>query len=217
ILIVGIFSVFTVGHVRADENKEYEPIDQVITQYLKERTKYSGTLDIYDESIDGVRNLKKLSVAQEIEKNDNLYTKVIDYRDLNEGVVVTVKIVVEEIDGEYEVKDPEIQTVHQKAMVESEEGVAKKEFTDKDIQQAMKDYFDQKMKFTGTFDLFDPEQQKMKKLKLVKLDEQIRKFGVLNISSAEFKDQETGKTVMVDITIENKNGKLNVKNVREKK
>lgn len=198
------------------ETQNYDKVNKVIVRYLKERAKYSGTLDIYDEKLDKVRNLKKLGVAQEVEKNENVYTKLIDYRDMNMGDVLTVKISVVEENGELEVLDPEILKVENKSAAKPTDTAVKKEFTDEDINKAMKDYFDQKMQFTGTFDLFDPAQEKMKKLKLIKVDSKIRKFGSLNISSVEFSDVETGKTVIVDITVENKNGKLSISNVREK-
>jgi hypothetical protein len=86
--------------------------------------------------------------------------------------------------------------------------------TAQNIRQTMKDYVLEKSKKTGTFDLYDTETGKTRKLSLVRVHERVGKTGDYYYSCADFTDTETGKLLDLDLDVEHKNGELSVVDVR---
>ncbi|MBI4335453.1 MAG: hypothetical protein HY589_02235 [Candidatus Omnitrophica bacterium] len=86
--------------------------------------------------------------------------------------------------------------------------------SDKDIQKAMTDYVKEKSASTGTFEVYDDETGKTRKLSLVRVHERVGKTGDYYYSCADFKDADTGETLDLDIDIKDDAGKLGVADVR---
>jgi hypothetical protein len=192
---------------------EKKDVHKVIQDHVKDKSKVTGTLDIFDSDADKVRNLKMLEFHDGVAQDGMNYTVCVDFRDNSTGDIVDVDFVVLEADGSLEVREYSIHKITENTMKEE---MANKTYTDEDIQNVMKSYLDQKSKFTGTFDIYDEQKGKMLKLEFVDINPEIRKFGKLNISTVNFKDSESGNPVKIDLTVENNNGALAVKTVRIK-
>lgn len=83
-----------------------------------------------------------------------------------------------------------------------------------DIKNAMTTYVDSESKETGTFDVYDPETGKIRTLKLDRVHERVGKTGDYYYSCADFTDTESGEKLDLDIDVEDKDGQLNVADVR---
>ena len=83
-----------------------------------------------------------------------------------------------------------------------------------DIRAAMKSYVDAKSQATGSFDVMDPETGKVRKLKLDRVHERVGKTGNYYYSCADFTDIDSGEKLDLDLDVENKDGGLNVVDVR---
>ncbi|MCK5579732.1 MAG: hypothetical protein KAJ18_00505 [Candidatus Omnitrophica bacterium] len=188
-------------------------VEEVVKASLKKRTKNTGTLDIYDEKIDAVRNLRMIKFPEVIQKEEGSYIAAIDYRDINSGAIVTVAVTVEVKDGVLDVVNLEMDQIKELAKQHEEAG-EKKEYTDHDVQDFMKTYLKQQTKFTGSLMLFDEDNNKLRKLELVELKQEVRRLGTLNISRAEFKDIESGEVLGVDVSVLDKKGSLEIQALR---
>jgi hypothetical protein len=222
ILTIGLLVGFFMGGLGTVTRAE-EPVAQVkqvssadilkvIREDIKNRSIKSGTLDVYDETINKVRNLRTMKFPETVTDKDGMSTATIEYRDIKSGDLVTMEAIVDGKKTPLAVKELKIQQV--KKLKEEKAGAEKKEFSDADIQAFMKDYLDQQVKFTGSLMLFDEERNKMRTLKLVKLDTVVKRLGIFFISRAEFKDEENGDTLDVDVSVENKEGELAVQALR---
>ena len=83
-----------------------------------------------------------------------------------------------------------------------------------DIRAAMKAYVDKKSQDTGTFDILDPETGKACKLKFERVHERLGKTGSYYYSCADFIDADSGEKLDLDLDLEDKDGKLDVVDVR---
>jgi len=83
-----------------------------------------------------------------------------------------------------------------------------------EIRAAMSDYVAVKSEKTGTFDVYDKEAGKTRKLSLVRVHERVGKTGNYYYSCADFKDTQSGEMLDLDLDVQNKGGKLSVKDVR---
>lgn len=86
--------------------------------------------------------------------------------------------------------------------------------TSQNIRQAMENYVMEKSKKTGTFEVYDPEINKTRKLSLVRVHERVGKTGDYYYSCADFTDEDTGKLLDLDLDVEHKDGNLSVVDVR---
>ncbi|MBL8013436.1 MAG: hypothetical protein JNN05_06260 [Candidatus Omnitrophica bacterium] len=189
----------------SDDKATAAPVDEAITEAVKaeisERRKASGKLDIFDAKENKVRTLDLIefkSGVQQVEDNEVIQAT---FRDTSSGDIVTIDIKLTKDDSGYKVKDMTIGEVSQAPKQE-----AKSEYSDEEVLKFMKDYIDVQAQATGTFDLYDEKKQKMRNLQFVNLDQKVRRYGVITISTAEFTDKNTGETVMVDVNAENRNG-----------
>lgn len=82
------------------------------------------------------------------------------------------------------------------------------------IRAAMSDYVAEESKETGTFDVYDEETGKTRKLSLIRIHERVGKTGDYYYSCADFKDTMSNETLDLDLDVENEDGKLSVKDVR---
>ena len=79
----------------------------------------------------------------------------------------------------------------------------------------MMDYIERQGKFTdGKVMLFDKDNEKMRNLELTELKEEVRRMGIFYSSSSKFVDVDTGDILDIDISVENKKGKLKVQALR---
>ena len=182
---------------------------EIVKKALWEHVKTTGTLDLFDKDINAVRNLRMMDFQGDVVREDKQLKANVDYRDIKTGDIVTINVVVVQNDSGWAVTDTVIGSV--KEMAKTDENKA---YTDEEIQKFMKDYLDAQVKFTGTLMLFDEERGKMRKLELGILDGEVRRLGTLGISRATFKDKDSGETLGVDVTVENKKGKLDVQALR---
>ncbi|GEM_PF-2133560 len=195
------FVAKAVGGESADAESQGK-ILEAVKAVIKGRSKSTGSMDIYDSKIEKVRNLDLMNLQPTVAKDGDDQVVTGDFRDTKSGDVVTLEIKVGGVEGAYEIKDTAITNAQAPQAVKEE----KKDYTDEEIQNFMKDYITIQAQTTGTFDLFDEKLGKMRNLEFVKLDEKVRRYGVIGISTAEFKDKNSGDTVLVDVNTENKNG-----------
>ncbi|MBZ0165175.1 MAG: hypothetical protein K8I00_00110, partial [Candidatus Omnitrophica bacterium] len=196
---------------------EFGPVEASVQQYLSEKTKFTGSLDIYDAGIDKVRNLKLINLRRDSLTGEGPDLEIRgDFRDLNSGDIMDVNVMLAEDAGVLDVSEIAILSVkYKKKAVDPE--ASKKKFTDKEVQEFIKNHIADRSKFGGTYGLFDVENEVYRQLNLIKLADDVRNFGILYINAVEFEDDKTGDKVSVDITLQNKEGELDVKTVRIKK
>lgn len=174
---------------------------EAIKTEISERRKVSGKLDIFDGQANKVRTLDLIEFKPNPTKDGEMDVVQADFRDTASGDVVTLDIKVAKDKDAYAVKDMTIASVAAPAAKE-----VKKDYTEEDIKNFMHEYIETQSQATGTFDLYDEKAKKMRSLEFVKLDEKMRKYGIITIATAEFKDKASGETVTVDVNTENKEG-----------
>ena len=185
---------------------------EVAKDKLKEKTMQSGTLDIFDNDSDQVRNLRLIKLYDNVVENEGKYSVVADYRDINTGDIVKVEVDI--VSGE---EDFVIGGLRIKDVLEMEEGDDQeaREYTDSEIQAVMMDYIEKQGQFTdGKVMLFDKDNEKMRNLELTELKEEVRRMGIFYSSSSKFVDADTDDILDIDISVENKKGKLKVQALR---
>jgi hypothetical protein len=187
--------------------------EEIVRGNLKKMTKDSGTFDLYDAQAGKVRNLRLLEILPDVRMEGEAAFVPSRFRDIASGDIVMVEVRVAKVStGTYDSK----WTI--KSVEQAESGEPKKEnYTDAEIQQAMKDYIEKQSKFTGYVMLFDQKTESMRKLELVELKAEVRRFGILGISTAEFKDVGSQEHVTIDIHVKNNDGKLEVDSLKIKK
>lgn len=196
---------------------EFGSVEASVQQYLGEKTKFTGSLDIYDEGIDKVRNLKLINLRRDsLTGTGPDYEIRGDFRDLKTGDIMDVNVKLAEGSGDLEVSEIGVLSVKYKKK-EKDPEASKKKFTDKEVQEFIKSHITDRSKFGGTYGVFDVENEIYRQLKLIKLADDVRNFGILYINTVEFEDDKTGDKVSVDITLQNKDGELDVKTIRIKK
>ncbi|MBP9854341.1 MAG: hypothetical protein KBD53_05700 [Candidatus Omnitrophica bacterium] len=196
-----------------DERKN--DIQQAVDLFLKEKKKNSGSLDLFDESINKVRNLNYITLHMDtLADKGGRYDLQGDLRDLGSGDIVDVKIEISKSGNDaLTVREIKIIGVKQKAAEKASPAIDQK-FTNLEVVAAIAAYIEKMSKFGGTFGLVDPKTEKYRQLKLIKIDEKIRNFGILYISTVEFEDVDSKEKIFVDMTFYNKDGKLDMKSVR---
>lgn len=82
------------------------------------------------------------------------------------------------------------------------------------IRMAMSAYVTEESKKTGTFDIYDEEVKKTRKLSLLRVHERVGKTGNYYYSCADFKDTESQEMLDLDLDVSHKNAKLEVVEAR---
>ena len=195
---------------------DIQAVQEAVKAGLAEKTKITGTLDLYDANIDQVRNLKMLKFNDGVAEETGSFVASVHFRDNATGDLLNLNVTVIREDGELKVSNWSIGAIVQEQQGTDEE-LANKEYTDADIQEVMKAYLDKQAKFMGYFNVFDQAANTLRNLKLVEFDAKVRKFGVLYISTAKCLDVKTENSVKVDVTVENNAGVLSVKTMKIKK
>lgn len=196
----------TEAAVTVEEPKEaVAPTDSALLEAvkadIKQRSKTTGRLDLYDGSINKVRTLDLIDYKPETTQDGDTTVVRGDFRDTSSGDVVSLDIKVVTENGNYGIQDMVIASVKAPEIKE-----AKSEYTEDEIKAFMQEYIDTQSQATGTFDLYDEKAKKMRNLQFVSLDEKLRRYGIIAIATAEFTDKNTGDVVKVDVNTENKNG-----------
>lgn len=93
-------------------------------------------------------------------------------------------------------------------------GKAISEPSSADIHGAMGDYIAEHVKQHGSLEVYDDKANITRKLSLVRIHERVGKTGSYYYSCADFRDTQTGEMLDLDLDVENKNGKLQVVEVR---
>ncbi|MCK5213765.1 MAG: hypothetical protein KAR05_00240 [Candidatus Omnitrophica bacterium] len=215
IMVVLLFFLAMASVLSAGEKGDSVPtngaIQEVIKANLAEKTKFSGTLDLYDAGNDVVRNLRMIGFLNEVKNVGDLYFERINYRDVNSGDVVTVDVTLKEVDGKLDVTD---YTIFKVERIKKEAVAEKKEFSDEEIHEAMREYIKAQARFTGSFDLFDEKKEGLRHLQFLEFKGAVRRYGILHISTAEFADKDAGEILDIDISAENQEGDLKVTKVK---
>ena len=183
------------------KNMPEQALVDAIKADISERRKASGKLDIFDGTTNKVRTLDLIEFKPDPKQDGDMQLVQADFRDTTSGDIVTMDIKATKDNDVYTVKEMTIASVAAPAVKE-----VKKEYTEEEVKSFMQEYIDTQSQATGTFDLYDEKAQKMRNLQLVKLGEKLRRYGIIAISTVEFKDKNTGDTVMVDVNTENKEG-----------
>lgn len=190
--------------------KAFADARTTIKDALKEKTKRTGTLDLYDVKLDGVRNLRLIDFSDEPVAEGGRVSAHVNFRDINTGDVVNLKITVEDDQGQKTITETEIVSVE----VLTPEADPNKVYNDQEVQDAMRFYLDKQAEFTGFVMLFDEKEEKMRNLKLTEILPEVRRLGNTYISTAVFADADSGEKIEIDITVKNTDGELDVKRMR---
>ena len=179
---------------------------------LREKTIQSGTLDIYDAGLNAVRNLQRMKVSDEVSEADGLYTVMADYRDMNNGDIVSLEVILSS-DGEgYKAEDIKIKSVQ---ALKKDESLKDKEYTDDEIRDYMRNALAKQGQFSdGKIMLFDEDAAKMRNLELTGLKEEVRRLGIFYNCRGQFKDADSGELLGVDVSVENQDGRLMIQALR---
>jgi hypothetical protein len=78
----------------------------------------------------------------------------------------------------------------------------------------MREYVLEKSKKDGSFEIMDSVTGNMRYLELKRIHDRVGKTGDYFYSCADFKDTKSGELLDLDIDVENKDGELNVIDVR---
>ncbi|MCA9398678.1 MAG: hypothetical protein KC618_02930 [Candidatus Omnitrophica bacterium] len=90
-----------------------------------------------------------------------------------------------------------------------------KEPSKDDIRNAMKAFVEaQTQKTGGNFEVIDPDTNKKRRLQMIRVHERVGKTGDYYYSCADFKDVDTGEMLDLDLDVADKNGQLQVADVR---
>lgn len=211
LFVVVIFSFSAQYSFALDVEPSLPAIQEVVTQNLQERTKLSGTLDLMDPQTNKIRNLKMVNFEDKIEHKDSMLVAFIDQRDIKTGDLVSTAVNLEGKDGKLMVKDYTIVKVMPAAVKTVDPN---KTFSDGEILEFMMEYLKSQAQQTGSVSLFDEQKNQLRDLELVKMDEKLRRLGIIYITSAEFKDKTSAEVCMVDITVNNKKGELEIQSLR---
>ena len=203
-----ILFIFISSNVFAQE----AAVRLAIDNELEKKKIQSGTLDIYDGDIDAVRNLRMIKSYEDITEKKGEYFALIDYRDTNMGDIVIVEVKVVGQSGVFSVEEFRIAEV---AKIDSGSSDEKKEYSDREIQDFMREYVKKQTQFNdGKLMLFDKDAEKMRSLELVEIKPEVRRMGIFNSSSSQFKDVDSGDILDIDIAVEIKKGKLSLQALR---
>lgn len=213
LIIFAVFSFMTVvGQAAEETNVADQTIVDFVKDSLKEKTKYTGSVDLYDDTINKVRHLDLMDLIQSPQKEGRQYFIQGKFHDGATGDIVTLKIIVEDNEGKLVLTQMQVQNVDQ--VVSSNQPEANRHFSDQEIQDLMLKYLAQKAAFTGTFDIFDEKVQKMRNLLTGQFQKEVRRFGTRYISRVDCQDVNTKEKVELDLSVESQNGLLEVKSVR---
>jgi hypothetical protein len=194
------------------QNISPETILNFIKDYLKEKAKYSGNVDFFDEKINKVRNLNLLQLEENLQNDGDVYFVRGKFRDVASGDIATVKMNVRTAGGKLEMGDIVIESIDQ--IVAANTPDPNHKYTDQEIKDVMMKYLKQKAQFTGTFDMFDEKTQKMRNLELGNIQEALRTFGTRSIGRVDAVDHASNENLELDVSVDNKDGVLSVKTVK---
>ena len=85
--------------------------------------------------------------------------------------------------------------------------------SDEDIRNAMQNHVMSNL-VDGSFQVLDPQTNKIRNLELVRVHERVGKTGNYYYSCADFKDKDSGESLDLDLDVEDKDGVLKVVDVR---
>ena len=209
-----ILPVMAEDAVKGSTDQEFsqDAIVNFIKDYLKEKAKYTGKVDLYDEKINKVRNLDLMDIEKSVTHENNQYIARAKFRDFASGDIAGVKITVGVKGGKLEMPNLTIENVDK--IVAADKPDPTHQYTDQEVKDAIVKYLKQKSEFTGTFDMFDEKTQKMRKLETGNVHENVRKFGSRFIGCVDAADRAVDEKLELDVSVDNKEGILEVKSVK---
>jgi len=195
------------GKSVASPNKR---IKEEIRDIIKDRALVSGTLDLYDQGVNRVRNLRFIEFIADIETSQESPYIPVKCRDIHSGEIVTIHAYVNDVDGQWQFENFQIADVMEpKVKID-----VTKEYSDDDIRHVIKAYIENQTKFIGHMLVFDQDKGSLRKLEFIDFKGELRKYGVLSISSTNFKDIESEEYLNVDITVKNNDGVLSIDSLK---
>ncbi len=209
-----ILTVMAENAVKGSAEQEFsqDAIINFIKDYLKEKAKYTGKVDLYDEKINKVRNLDLMDIEKNGTRENDQYVTRAKFRDFGTGDIATIKIVVGIKGGKFETPSLTVENVDK--IVAANTPDPTHQHTDQEVKDAIVKYLKKKSEFTGTFDMFDEKTQKMRKLETGNVQEKIRKFGSRFIGRVDSVDRAVDEKLELDVSVDNKEGLLEVKSVK---
>ena len=209
-----ILTVMAEDAVKESAEQEFsqDAIVDFIKDYLKEKAKYTGKVDLYDERINKVRNLDLIDIETNGTRENDQYVTRAKFRDFGSGDIATVKIMVGIKGGKFETPSLTIENVDK--IVAANVLDPNHQHTDQEVKDAIVKYLKQKSEFTGTFDMFDEKTQKMRKLETGNVQENVRKFGSRFIGRVDAVERAVDEKLELDVSVDNKEGILEVKSVK---
>ena len=210
ILFILILSMALAPHGFADgpDVKEKSILDSVVKN-IRQKIKFSGTLDLYDDTLKKVRNVMIPENAVSILKQGEGFQATIDGRDTHSGARVTVEGAVVNQEDNWEMKDYRITRVQEV----SSSGAAKKEYSDTEIREFAQKYLVDQSKFSGSLTLYDEDNKKLRKLKFLNFNEGVKRFGSLLIIRGNFNDVDSNESLSIDVTVNSQDGNLGVQSL----
>lgn len=101
-----------------------------------------------------------------------------------------------------------------KPMMQEHGGKKVNEPSKTDIHNAMRNYIKEKATAAGVFEVYDPDIRKTRRLELARIHERVGKTGDYYYSCADFKDLDSGEMLDLDLDVAQRNGGLEVADVR---
>lgn len=212
-VMLSIFFLFTLPAALPAQGIE-ETVREFIQKAIQEKTQLSGTFDLFDEENNKVRNLRLVEGPLGLNSQEGIHRMKAMFKDIKSGDSVELEFKVQEKEGILQDLNWQITKTEMAQLQKPPRDNEEKVFGREDVQKALENYIFQKSKFTKTFDIFDTEITKMRKLEFVSFDDELRHFGILYILAAHFKDKGSQEMVKVDFTAENQGNSLAVKIVK---
>lgn len=85
---------------------------------------------------------------------------------------------------------------------------------DQTVLDAVKKHLQERMKSSGTLDIYDPQNEKVRNLRTLKFPETVSKEGDGYVAEIQMGDANDGTKVLVHVTVEEKGGQPQVKDVK---
>lgn len=214
ILSQNILPVMAQDTVKVNGEPEFsqDVILNFVKDYLKEKAKYTGKIDLYDEKINKVRNLDLMDIEKNSMRENNQYITRAKFRDFASGDIAGVKITVGVKGGKLELPNLTIENVDK--IIAADVPDPTHQYTDQEVKDVIVKYLKQKSQFTGTFDMFDEKTQKIRKLEIGNIQEKVKKFGSRFIGRVDAVERAVDEKLELDVSVDNKEGLLEVKSVK---
>ncbi|MCA9401074.1 MAG: hypothetical protein KC713_05570 [Candidatus Omnitrophica bacterium] len=193
---------------------DFTAIKNVAMNYIKEKSMISGSIDLYDQTINAVRNFDFLKLSDDISYENDMIKVPGEFRDKATGDLATLALMINKGDDGLKVENIQILDITESQT--PQEDTTEKEYSDEDIRNFVQEHINKLSKFMGYFNLYDEDKDRLRNLVPGELSAEVRKFGALGIVSLSAEDQESGESLVIDITTRKESGVLTIDSMRIK-